>query len=118
MVKKIFRWLVVSALLVFSLSGLTVYGAPLSSGGPGECTQVKNSVKVVCENGVMLGQSEEGVVSFKGIPFAKPPIGKLRWKAPQAPDPSGDEIKCYDFGYTALQYEWASEPLQKYRSRG
>ena len=110
MVKKLFRWFIVSAVLVVSLSGFTVYGAPLSSGGSGERTQVKDSVKVVCENGVMLGKSEEGVVSFKGIPFAKPPVGKLRWKAPQAPDPSGDEIKCYDFGYTALQYEWASEP--------
>ena len=110
MVKKLFRWLIVSALLVVGLSGFTVYSAPLSSGGSGERTQVKDPVKVVCENGVMLGQSEEGVVSFKGVPFAKPPVGKLRWKAPQAPDPSGDEIKCYDFGYTALQYEWASEP--------
>ena len=110
MVNKIIRWLIVSAVLVVCLSGFTVYSAPLSSGGSGERTQVKDPVKVVCENGVMLGQSEEGVVSFKGIPFAKPPVGKLRWKAPQAPDPSGDEIKCYDFGYTALQYEWASEP--------
>lgn len=86
MVKKLFRWFIVSAVLVVSLSGFTVYGAPLSSGGSGERTQVKDSVKVVCENGVMLGKSEEGVVSFKGIPFAKPPVGKLRWKAPQAPD--------------------------------
>lgn len=44
------------------------------------------------------------------MPYAKPPIDELRWKAPQAPDPSDKEIECYDFGYTALQYEWASEP--------
>ena len=108
--KKIFRWLIVSVVLVVGLSGLTAYSAPLSSEGTGERTQVKDPVKVVCENGIMLGQSEEGVISFKGVPFAKPPAGKLRWKAPQAPDPSGDEIRCYDFGYTALQSEWPSEP--------
>jgi len=108
--KRIFRWLIVSVALVAGLSGLTVYGAPLSSEGTGGRTQVKDPVKVVCENGIMLGQSEEGVISFKGVPFAKPPTGKLRWKAPQAPDPSGDEIRCYDFGYTALQSEWPSEP--------
>ena len=108
--KKIFRWLIVSVVLVVGLSGLTAYSAPLSSEGTGERTQVKDPVKVVCENGIMLGQSEEGVISFKGVPFAKPPTGKLRWKAPQAPDPSGDEIRCYDFGYTALQSEWPSEP--------
>lgn len=108
--KKIFRWLIVSVVLVVGLSGLTAYSAPLSSEGTGGRTQVKDPVKVVCENGIMLGQSEEGVISFKGVPFAKPPAGKLRWKAPQAPDPSGDEIRCYDFGYTALQSEWPSEP--------
>ena len=108
--KKIFRWLIVSVVLVVGLSGLTAYSAPLSSEGTGGRTQVKDPVKVVCENGIMLGQSEEGVISFKGVPFAKPPTGKLRWKAPQAPDPSSDEIRCYDFGYTALQSEWPSEP--------
>ena len=47
MVKKLFRWLIVSALLVVGLSGFTVYSAPLSSGGSGERTQVKDPVKVL-----------------------------------------------------------------------
>ena len=34
--------------------------------------------------GRVAGQLMNGVVSFKGIPFAAPPIGPLRWKAPQA----------------------------------
>ncbi|MCP4749359.1 MAG: carboxylesterase family protein [Proteobacteria bacterium] len=29
----------------------------------------------------------DGVLGFKGIPFAEPPVGGLRWKAPQAPEP-------------------------------
>jgi len=33
--------------------------------------------------GTVLGVIKHGVVSFKGIPFAAPPIGLLRWKAPQ-----------------------------------
>ena len=109
-----FKWLITMALLVLGSFGHTVYGAPLSSDGPGKCARVKDTVKVVCENGVMLGQSEDGVVSFKGVPYAKPPVGKLRWKAPQAPDPGSREIACYDFGYTALQYEWASEPASHF----
>lgn len=49
MVIKFFRWLIVSAVLVISLSGFTVYGAPLYSGGSGEHSQIKDPVKVVCE---------------------------------------------------------------------
>ena len=75
-----------------------------------ESTEVVNPVKVTCENGVMLGKTEDGVTSFKGIPFAKPPVGDLRWRAPEAPDPSDEEIECYEFGYQALQYEWETEP--------
>ena len=33
--------------------------------------------------GTVSGVIKHGVVSFKGIPFAAPPIGLLRWKAPQ-----------------------------------
>lgn len=67
-----------------------------------------------CENGVMLGQSVDGVASFKGIPFAEPPVGDFRWKAPQAPDPNDKELECYNFGYIALQFEWPTEPASYY----
>lgn len=83
--------------------------AVMSGCGESESTH-EDAVKVTCENGIMLGQTEDGVTSFKGVPYAKPPVGDLRWKAPQAPDASDEEIECFDFGYTALQYEWPTEP--------
>ncbi|MCI0420854.1 MAG: carboxylesterase family protein, partial [Acidobacteria bacterium] len=33
--------------------------------------------------GTVMGTINNGVASFKGIPFAAPPIGQLRWKPPQ-----------------------------------
>ena len=34
-------------------------------------------------NGIVQGINDSGVRVFKGIPFAQPPTGDLRWKAPQ-----------------------------------
>ncbi len=46
------------------------------------CSQLPpEQVKV--EQGIVQGSLEEGLRVFKGIPFAAPPVGDLRWKAPQ-----------------------------------
>ena len=34
--------------------------------------------------GALRGTSEDGLKIFKGIPYAEPPVGSLRWKAPVA----------------------------------
>jgi para-nitrobenzyl esterase len=35
------------------------------------------------EGGLVQGTSEEGLAVYRGIPFAAPPVGELRWRAPQ-----------------------------------
>jgi para-nitrobenzyl esterase len=42
-------------------------------------------VSVSIDSGVVAGQVNGVVEVFKGIPFAAPPVGPLRWKPPQAP---------------------------------
>ncbi len=39
--------------------------------------------EVRVESGLLRGTIENDVASWKGIPFAAPPVGPLRWRAPQ-----------------------------------
>ena len=44
---------------------------------------------VKCNNGIFIGKKADktDVIEFKGIPYAKKPVGNLRWKAPvEAPN--------------------------------
>ena len=56
-------------------------------------------------NGVLEGViSADGKVrTFKGIPFAAPPVGPLRWKAPQAPAPWIGVRKASEYGARCMQ---------------
>jgi para-nitrobenzyl esterase len=37
--------------------------------------------------GLVQGTVETNLAVFKGIPFAAPPMGDLRWRAPEVPRP-------------------------------
>ena len=38
---------------------------------------------VKVNEGLLQGTSEDGLTIYRGIPFAAPPVGDLRWRAPQ-----------------------------------
>ncbi len=66
-------------------------------------TPIKEQVKT--ENGLVKGTfvEESGITIFKGVPFAAPPVGDLRWKAPQ-PTESWEGVKeCTKFSASAIQ---------------
>jgi para-nitrobenzyl esterase len=59
---------------------------------------------VTVANGTLEGKREvSGVRSFKGIPFAQPPMGELRWKPPQPPKNWEGVRKADQFGPRAMQ---------------
>lgn len=45
----------------------------------------------------------DGTYAWKGIPFAKPPVGALRWRAPQAPERWQGVRDATRFGHACLQ---------------
>ncbi|GGI24559.1 carboxylic ester hydrolase [Pedobacter mendelii] len=66
--------------------------------------QTAEKVQVRISNGILEGTKEDkSIITFKGIPFAKAPVGNLRWKAPE-PVNNWTEIRKADkFGGNAMQ---------------
>lgn len=54
-------------------------------------------------NGKVSGRTENGVTSFLGIPYAAPPIGENRWRAPQAVVPWDNVREATTFGSDCSQ---------------
>ncbi len=65
--------------------------------------QVPASVAVT--GGLVSGVADagNGLIIYKGIPFAAPPTGNLRWKAPQPVKPWKGILKCTNFGPAPMQ---------------
>jgi para-nitrobenzyl esterase len=59
------------------LTSVTTSGAVAQSGRPG------GSPVVVTSNGAVRGTTTAGTDQFLGLPYAAPPVGALRWQAPQ-----------------------------------
>ena len=53
---------------------------------------------VKCVNGTFVGTEENGVASWLGIPFAKPPVGVRRFKAPEYVDESDRVFEARYYG--------------------
>jgi len=58
---------------------------------------------VKVDGGQVAGTSADGVRVFKGIPFAAPPVGELRWKAPQPVVPWTGVKNADAFGPQCMQ---------------
>lgn len=65
------------------------------------------TVKTSC--GDLRGELQDGVRIFRGIPFAKPPVDELRWRAPEPPLPWLGVRDATKFGSPASQLE---SPIQ------
>jgi len=59
--------------------------------------------KVKVEGGWITGSEAAGIHIFKGIPFAAPPVGDLRWRAPQPAAPWSGVRDCTQFGPSPMQ---------------
>lgn len=58
---------------------------------------------VSIDTGRVQGSTQAGVTSFKGIPFAAAPVGKLRWRAPQPAAKWSGVRQATRFGHDCMQ---------------
>ena len=61
--------------------------------------------QTVTENGAVRGfpGTDARITVYKGIPFAAPPVGENRWKAPQPAENWEGVRECYEFGPITMQ---------------
>lgn len=65
--------------------------------------------------GVFVGRKEDGALWFSGIPYAKPPVGERRWKAPEPLDESEDVFEAKYLGASAIQVDYEGSLLKEHR---
>ena len=58
---------------------------------------------VTTAGGKLQGVREQGVEAFKGIPFAAPPVGEWRWRAPRPAAPWEGVRAADKFGHDCMQ---------------
>jgi para-nitrobenzyl esterase len=61
------------------------------------------STLIHVEQGAVRGMLGSNVLIFKGIPFAAPPVGPLRWRAPEPPSAWDGERDCTVFSASPMQ---------------
>jgi para-nitrobenzyl esterase len=66
-------------------------------------TSVSQIREAKVTGGEVKGSISDGVASFKGIPFAAPPVAELRWKAPQPVKPWTGVLKAHSFAPACMQ---------------
>ncbi len=123
---KNMKWLIAALVLTLSIC------FALTGCGSGDSSE--NGASVTTKYGTYVGvDNDNGVKSFKGIPYARQPVGDLRWKEAQPLEESSETIDCSEYGNTPIQvkdeFEGASltpqgedcltvnEKIQKQRNR-
>lgn len=71
--------------------------SPSVGSGSGVCVKI--------DSGLISGETKDGVRVFRGIPYAAPPTGELRWKSPEPAKPWEGVRGCTSFSPQCPQPE-------------
>ncbi len=98
-------------LLMCAVPGLTACNSQKKSQTspiPDSSAPPKEEISLQTSGGPIKGLTEDGISVYKGIPYAKPPVGDLRFAPPQDVTPWTEVLDCTELGSIAVQ-DTASE---------
>src|SRR3954468_11401532 len=79
----------------------------------------ERTIRVTVDSGVIEGFTADGVHRWRSVPYARPPVGKLRLRAPQPVQPWPGVRYCHGFTYCAPQQrKYTLVGLGKYQPMG
>ncbi|SFV05574.1 carboxylesterase/lipase family protein [Pseudoduganella namucuonensis] len=64
----------------------------------------KDSLRLTAEGPVLGFADRHDTHAWLGIPYAKPPVGELRWKAPRPAQPWSEPRPALEYGAVAMQF--------------
>lgn len=70
---------------------------------------------VKTRTGVFVGYLEKKTACYLGIPYAKPPVGERRWKAPEPLESSDQVMEAQNFGASAIQVDHKGSIIRNHR---
>jgi para-nitrobenzyl esterase len=100
-----------AALLLALLLLLSACGTAAPSAQTTEDDATVTPVTVSTEKGDVMGYVSDGVVQFHGIPYAKPPVGELRFAPPEEPDSWEGVLDCTSYDGMAVQISTSGQML-------
>ena len=66
-------------------------------------TNDQKTSTIQTQSGKLTGLKENDLNVYRGIPFAAPPVGELRWKPPQSPSSWEGTFAANEFGNACMQ---------------
>lgn len=103
--------------LLISLIGLTFAFSMLGCGGgsivrPSPPTGCVKTATIKCtQSGAVQGVAAGNLYAFRGIPYAAPPVGNLRWKSPQPPASWNSVRDASVFGNVCPQFNFGGQQV-------